>query len=212
MTGEEFAEKLGVAVRTVRDWNSRPDMKPRQQLQHALDTLLEQASATARTRFRRSLGVSTPSATVAELAVDPSVAQSVQALTVAIALVLRDDDVLLVCRRGEDAGGISWQFPAGVVKPSADPGSVAVRETLAETGVHCRVRLRLGRRLHPVTSVYCEYFVCDYLAGEAENKDVVENIDVVWVNRREVTRFIPEDKIYPPVLDALMERNDEAAS
>jgi len=78
--------------------------------------------------------------------------------------------------------------------------------------VHCGVRLRLGRRLHPVTGVYCEYFVCDYLAGETKDKDVVENIDVVWVNRREVTRFIPEDKIYPPLLDALMERNDEAAS
>jgi 8-oxo-dGTP diphosphatase len=210
MTGEEFAEKLGVAVRTVRDWSSRPDMKPRQALQQALDTMLEQAPDAARTRFRRALALDVADAT--EPAGSPAVAQPVQALTVAIALVMRGRDVLLVCRRGDDAGGISWQFPAGVVKPSADPGSVAVRETLAETGVHCSVRSRIGRRLHPVTGVYCEYFLCDYLTGEAENKDVVENVDVMWVSREQVTRFIPEDRIYRPLLDALMEPDDEAAS
>jgi 8-oxo-dGTP diphosphatase len=31
---------------------------------------------------------------------------------VAISIVVRRSDVLLVCRRDDDASGITWQFPA----------------------------------------------------------------------------------------------------
>lgn len=82
-------------------------------------------------------------------------------LRVAVVVVLRGQDVLLVCRRDADATGIGWQFPAGVVKPGATSETVAVRETLAETGVHCTGRTSLGSRLHPVTGVICEYVLCD---------------------------------------------------
>jgi hypothetical protein len=53
----------------------------------------------------------------------------VRALEVAVAVVVKGSDVLIVCRRGGDAQGISWQFPAGMVKPDMEPGIVAVRET-----------------------------------------------------------------------------------
>lgn len=46
-------------------------------------------------------------------------------------------DVLVVCRREPEPSGLDWQLPAGIVKPGATPSTVAVRETLAETGVHC---------------------------------------------------------------------------
>src|SRR5215472_2478616 len=105
-----------------------------------------------------------------------------QALTVAIAVVTDRRRVLLVCRRHE-AGNVSWQFPAGVVKPEMDAAATAVRETFEETGVHCVVRRRLGTRLHPITRVLCEYFLCDYLSGAVENRDVVENMSVMWVER-----------------------------
>jgi 8-oxo-dGTP pyrophosphatase MutT (NUDIX family) len=133
-----------------------------------------------------------------------STGTAVQVLTVAIAVVADDTQTLLVCRRDE-AGG-SWQFPAGVVKPGADPASVAVRETLAETGVHCRVTRHLGRRLHPVTQVMCEYFLCDYLTGTPENRDPVENQTVTWVDNVKLTRFIPAESIFPPVLELFTER------
>lgn len=48
-----------------------------------------------------------------------------------------------------------------------------------------------------------DYYVSDYLAGEARNADVVENVDVAWVPIAELTRFIPADKIYPPILAAM---------
>lgn len=81
-----------------------------------------------------------------------------------------------------------------------------MRETLAETGVHCIVRRSLGNRLHPVTAVKCEYFLCDYLAGEAANIDIIENVDVTWARRDAVTRFITADMIFPPILAALKEQ------
>jgi 8-oxo-dGTP diphosphatase len=124
---------------------------------------------------------------------------------VSIAIVARDAEVLVVCRRDSDPSGITWQFPAGIVKPGASPRAIAVRETLAETGIHCSIREYLGSRVHPKSDVNCEYFLCDFLAGNVENRDTSENIAAMWVPRSDVTRFIPKDIIYPPVLRQLEE-------
>ena len=196
MTNEGFASHLGIAVRTVAAWHADPDVIPRPEIQQALDTALERSPEATRTRFALLVGAASKGTTN-----DPAA----QSLRVAIAIVMRGPEVLLVCRRGDDAGGITWQFPAGVIKPGGSPDLVAVRETLAETGVHCTVRHNLGNRLHPITGVLCDYLLCDYLAGDAVNNDVVENVEVLWVARTEVTRFIPAERIYTPVLKALEE-------
>ncbi|WP_084145347.1 NUDIX domain-containing protein [Amycolatopsis jejuensis] len=125
---------------------------------------------------------------------------ALQPLRVAIAVVVRDTEVLLVCRR-DDAN--TWQFPAGIVKPGTDPAVAAVRETLAETDVRCVFVRMLGTRPHPMTGVLCEYVLCDYVTGEARNADVAENSDVIWVRAADLTRFIPAGRIYGPVLQAL---------
>lgn len=109
--------------------------------------------------------------------------------------------MLLVCRRGD--GELRWQFPAGMVKPGVEPSTVAVQETHGETGVHCAVRELLGERVHPVTGVMASYYLADHLAGDAANRDPLENIDVTWVPRSAITRFIPQEQIYPPILNAL---------
>ncbi|PBC83990.1 MULTISPECIES: NUDIX hydrolase [unclassified Streptomyces] len=198
LTNEQFAARLGIAVRTVAAWHADPAVVPRKEMQQLLDTVHEKAPATARQRFTLLVsgerGSSAPSAVGA------------QALRVAIAVVIRESEVLLVCRRDDDATGLSWQFPAGVIKPGAKAETATVRETLDETGVHCAIRQHLGNRLHPVTGVLCEYFLCEYLAGQATNSDAVENIDVMWVPRNAVTRFIPVDTIFPPVLAVLEEQ------
>ncbi|MBV9026361.1 MAG: NUDIX domain-containing protein [Streptomycetaceae bacterium] len=187
MTNERFAERLGIAVRTVATWHSAPDIVPRTELQAALDTTFERADESVRRRF--------------SILTRPTPAAEVQALRVAIAVVIRGSEVLLVCRRGD--GRLRWQFPAGVVKPGADPEAVAVAETHAETGVHCAIRRHLGSRLHPVTGVLVEYHLADYLAGEASNRDQLENLDVAWVPLSTLVRFIPPDTIYPPITAAL---------
>lgn len=196
MTGEEFAGYLGIGRRTVASWNARPAVVLRTDMQRILDTAYERASAAVRVRFAHHLK---------EPIRDD---RQGQVLTVAIAVVLKDDHVLLVCRRDADTAGITWQFVAGVVKPGASPEIAAVRETLAETGVHCTVRKHLGSRLHPVTGVRCDYYICDYLAGDAGNLDPDENVSVIWAPRSAVTRFIPPEQIYAPVLAAIEETND----
>lgn len=42
LTNEGYAERLGIAVRTVACWRTRPDVVPRQDTQGLLDTLFEQ--------------------------------------------------------------------------------------------------------------------------------------------------------------------------
>ncbi|MFM9611520.1 NUDIX domain-containing protein [Streptomyces sp. V2] len=201
MTNEGFAERLGIAPRTVAGWRANPDAVLRGETQQLLDGVYESVPPTVRKRFVLMLTSerrSTPGSG------DPTV----QPLRVAIAVVVRAREVLLVCRRDDGATGVGWQFPAGVIKPGGDPASAAVRETLGETSVRCTVTRLLGTRLHPVTSVQCEYFLCEFLAGEAANRDIVENVDVMWVADDLIERFIPVSAIFPPVLAALKERYD----
>lgn len=187
MTNQAFAARLGVAERTVASWHSKPDVIPRPDMQAALDTLYGRADQSVRLRFMESLRP-TPSVTA-------------QALRVAIAVVRRGNDVLLVCRRGD--ASLSWQFPAGMVKPGRSASVVAVEETHAETGVRCAVRQHLGTRIHPVTGVVADYQLAEYLMGEATNRDDRENDAVAWVPIADLTRFIPAQKIFPPILEVL---------
>ncbi|MBQ1164496.1 NUDIX domain-containing protein, partial [Streptomyces sp. A73] len=80
----------------------------------ALDTLHEKAPESARRRFARMFR-------------PPVDEVQPQALRVAIAGVVRASQVLLVCRRGD--GALSWQFPAGMIKPGASSQVVTVQET-----------------------------------------------------------------------------------
>lgn len=188
MTQEEFAGKLGVSVRSVAAWRANPQMIPQAETQRILDTTYGMAGDAVRRRF---IHLSRPAQQQPEA----------QALRVAIAVVRRGGEVLLVCR--QDGTDITWQFPAGIVKPGGSAQKVAVRETLDETGVHCMVREHAGERLHPVTRALCSYFICDYVHGEAVNGDSSENAAVAWAPIAELSRFIPEDRIYPPILEAL---------
>lgn len=198
LTNEGFANQLGIAVRTVASWHERPDTVLKTSMQQNLDIALERATPAEAERFARLISAESV----------PPQRMEAQALQVAISIVVRDRAVLLVCRRSDDPSQISWQFPAGVVKPGASPDVVAVRETLAETGIHCTAVRRLGSRVHPVTGVLCEYVLCDYLTGEARNSDVLENVDVAWAPVDTLTKFIPLDRIYGPVLEVLEGQHD----
>ncbi|MFK0194245.1 NUDIX hydrolase [Kitasatospora sp. NPDC090308] len=190
-TNEAFAARLGIGLRTVASWHKSPELVPRTEMHQLLDQALETAPPTAQKRF-------------ALLIAEPGT-QAAQSLRVAVAVVVRGAEVLLVCRHDDESAGIRWQFPAGVIKPGRSPASTAVRETLAETGIHCLVSDDLGGRLHPATGVWCQYFLAEYLAGVAQNQDTAENADVMWVPRNTVTRFIPADTIFQPILAALEE-------
>lgn len=187
LTNESFAAQLKIAPRTVAKWHAAPAGELSSQMQRILDTAYAEADIPVRERFK--------------LLLDPPRKRQAAALRVAIAVVLRDAEVLLVQRR--DGGDLHWQFPAGVVKPGADAAAVAVKETRAETGVHCSVREPLGSRLHPATGVEASYHLCDHLMGEPANLDPAENAEAAFVPITSLTRFISPDRIYRPVLDAL---------
>lgn len=187
-TQEEFASRLGVSVRSVASWHQSPGMVPKLETRRILNTAYERSGDAVRRRF-----IHHGRAHVEQV--------QAQALRVAIAVVRRGDEVLLVCR--QDGDEISWQFPAGIVKPGGSAAKVAVRETLDETGIHCAVRERLGERLHPITRAICTYHLCDWLHGEAINGDEAENAAVAWAPIKDLARYIPTDRVYPPILSAL---------
>lgn len=186
-TNEQFARHFLVTERTIAKWHADGSIVPKLEFQQCLDTLYAKAEPDARARFA--------------LLVEAS-EQPVQLLRVAIAVVLRGDEVLLTLRNGDD--GITWGFVGAIVKPGQRPEAAALREVLDETGVHCRVERVLGERPHPVTGALCVYLECPWLAGEASNLDESENLSTMWVRRDQVTRFIPPGMIYPPIL-ALLE-------
>lgn len=187
LTTEAFAEAIQVSPRTVAGWAEHPETRPRAAVQLQLDKALGGASDAARARFGEAVGE------------NPSAAQLFR---VAMAVVTRGGEVLLV-RRREDGSGIRTGFPAGTVKTGADPAAVAIRETLNETGIECAVTRYLGSRVHPVTGVLGLYFACDWIAGEPDNRDEAENEGVLWVPVTEITDHIPRGAIYPPVLEVL---------
>src|SRR5713101_4836896 len=51
LSNEAFAERLGIGVRTVASWHQKPMLRPRPEMQQVLDTALEQASQSIKTRF-----------------------------------------------------------------------------------------------------------------------------------------------------------------
>jgi hypothetical protein len=56
LSNERFADKLGIGVRTVASWHQKPSLRPKSEMQQVLDTALERASDSERTRFVELLG------------------------------------------------------------------------------------------------------------------------------------------------------------
>lgn len=200
MTIEAFAEMLGIAARTVAEWNRKPQMRPSVQMQQILDSTLERATDDVKARFAGLLSASdAPSKEEGGIS-----SATAQPMRVVISIVVAGGQVLMVRNR---SGAIGWQFPAGIVKPGRedDIENVAVAETFAETGVHCVVRRSLGSRIHPVTGVLCEYLLCDYVSGDATNGDPLENAAVTWLDRKGALAVIPNGQLFPPVEEILRE-------
>jgi mutator protein MutT len=114
-----------------------------------------------------------------------------EGLSAVIGIVQRGHDVLLVQRRTR-IRNLSWQFPAGIVKPGMDIRDKVENEVLQETGVKCRAEQYLGARV-PETRVLCHYVHCRYLEGEAKNLDPEENAQAAWIHAGDVSEYVTSD-------------------
>ncbi|MGW4489772.1 transcriptional regulator [Amycolatopsis sp. NPDC004368] len=80
LSNERFAERLGIAARTVAGWHQKPDLRPKSEMQQLLDTALEQATTAERARFAEHVGTtaSEPSPTDERLSADPHIGAALE--------------------------------------------------------------------------------------------------------------------------------------
>ena len=112
-------------------------------------------------------------------------------LSAVVGIVQKGNEVLLVQRK-DRLLNLSWQFPAGVVKPAQDMRDKVESEIFQETGIICKARRYLGARV-PKTKVLCHYVHCIYIEGEVKNLDTAENSQVVWVKANAVRQLVTSD-------------------
>jgi 8-oxo-dGTP diphosphatase len=119
-------------------------------------------------------------------------------IEVAIALVWRDERLLVTQRLSEAHLGGFWEFPGGKIRTGETANDAAAREVLEETGVVVRAR---GRRTpiewrYPERTVRLHPVDCDWLDGEGELRSVSA---LRWVRTAELGELK-----FPPANAALL--------
>ncbi|MEV6490105.1 NUDIX hydrolase [Actinoplanes sp. NPDC051633] len=123
---------------------------------------------------------------------------------IAAAVIVSDGRVLMV-RRKEREGSLSWQFPAGQVEPGESGEEAAIRETQEEVGLTVDAEQRLGERIHPATGRRMIYVACKVLAGRPYVADAVELAEVQWCDRATLADYVPYP-FFGPVQDYITSR------
>lgn len=122
-------------------------------------------------------------------------------LRIALGLVHQGKNILMVRRRHKE-GKLSWQFPAGIVKPLQEPDQRIVEEVLKETGISVKIVSKFGERISPDSRAHMIYFEGEYLAGELRNGEPDENAEVAWVPADKVETYVTSN-IWAGVLEKL---------
>lgn len=128
---------------------------------------------------------------------------------ISAAIIVRDDQVLMVRRRVKE-GELMWQFPAGAIEAGETAEEAAVRETLEETGLAVEAVKLLGERVHPKTGRLMSYTACSPGEGDAYVADDEELAEVAWVSHGDIPQYVPYG-LFEPVqeyLDAELAHGD----
>ena len=118
---------------------------------------------------------------------------------IAAAVIVSGGQVLMV-RRKEREGQLSWQFPAGEVEPGETGEEAAVRETHEEVGLKVSAVELLGERIHPATGRRMVYVACNVLDGTPYVADEEELAEVEWCDRAKLSSYVPYP-FFGPVQD-----------
>lgn len=121
--------------------------------------------------------------------------------TVAAAVIVCDDRVLLVKRRVAERT-LSWTFPSGSQEPGESAEQTAVRETREEVGLDVSAQQRIGERVHPTTGRHMVYVSCQVVEGETYLADIDELAEFAWCRLGELDEYVPHG-LFPPVYDHL---------
>ncbi len=113
--------------------------------------------------------------------VDPKVAAAV--------LIEQEDRVLLVRRANEPFRGL-WTLPAGFINGGEDPAEAAARECLEETGLNVRVTGVLdiiSGKEHPRGADFIIVYQASITGGELKPNDDVDAAD--WFTRENLPQL-----------------------
>jgi 8-oxo-dGTP diphosphatase len=103
-----------------------------------------------------------------------------------LAIVVRDKQMLIIKRKKDD--GISWAFPGGKVESGETTEAAVIREVKEECNITCNPTRTLGTRIHPKTLVEIEYWLCEYIGGEAKITSPAEIEKIAWKSATDVLR------------------------
>lgn len=116
---------------------------------------------------------------------------------VALAIILRNKQILLVKRRkqeiGKDGKKLAWGLPGGKIEPGESVEEAAVRETYEETGYRVHSNKRLSERIHPDFPVKSYYCLCELLLETAEEVHDRATEEVHWVSITEIGEYISSE-------------------
>jgi len=115
-----------------------------------------------------------------------------------LGIIEKDGNILLVKRKKDD--GILWSFPGGKVEVGESSEEAIAREVKEECDVVCNPIRLLGSRIHPVTNVEIEYWLCEFQSGEAKVAAPEEIEEVAWKTKDEVLEMFG-DKMFEKVRD-----------
>ena len=115
-----------------------------------------------------------------------------------VAAIVVDDGRVLVVRRRVREGDLSWQFPAGELKPGESFDAAAVRETREEVGLTVKATQLLGERVHPATGRQMIYVACETVSGTAAVVDQEELDAIAWCTQSELAVRVPH-ALFPAV-------------
>jgi 8-oxo-dGTP diphosphatase len=123
------------------------------------------------------------------------------AAKIVVAVITKDDTVLLVRRRRPE-GNLIWVFPGGAVEPGETEVQAVEREVHEEVGLKVRAQTKLGQRVHPDTGRLLAYWVCEPVSGDGSIADAEELDLLTWVTPPEAIAIIATS-LYPPVREHL---------